>query len=158
MFEYKRGYTMFSEKFSEKESENFAESTYCTDDSPSFDVKYVVEDTSPEKQTCNQLRAIRSEVAKQLGVEIDGKPCPYKGNCTGTCPKCQQEEEILQEAIEKTDQSSLKTKLKKIGVGILVGGSLAGAAYLVVDTINDLTYEPVEMHTPSYATNRGGWI
>ena len=40
------------------------------------------------KDKCNFLREIRIQTARLNGIPIDETPCPHKGECAGTCPKC----------------------------------------------------------------------
>ena len=47
------------------------------------------------KEKCKKLKEIRKEVADKLGIDLKQTECTYKGECSGTCPKCSQEEEIL---------------------------------------------------------------
>lgn len=51
------------------------------------------------REKCDKLKAIRKAVASRIGVELHQTECHFKGECTGTCPKCKQEEKILNEAI-----------------------------------------------------------
>lgn len=53
------------------------------------------------KEKCEELRKIRVEVAKKLGIpnSIRKEPCNFEGNCSGTCPACAIEEKILMERI-----------------------------------------------------------
>lgn len=51
------------------------------------------------REKCDKLKAIRRAVASRIGVELHQTECHFEGECTGTCPKCRQEEKILNEAI-----------------------------------------------------------
>lgn len=44
---------------------------------------------------CEQLKAIRKEVAKKLGVEYNPIECDFQGECQGTCIQCDREAAIL---------------------------------------------------------------
>lgn len=48
---------------------------------------------------CNKLKSIRKGLADKLGVDLHQTECTYEGECRGTCPKCKQEEQILNRAI-----------------------------------------------------------
>ena len=47
------------------------------------------------KQKCDKLKQVRKDIADKIGVDLHQKECTFSGDCTGTCPKCKQEEEIL---------------------------------------------------------------
>ena len=41
------------------------------------------------KQTCKILKDIRRQIAEANDIEYITSECQYKGDCTGTCPKCE---------------------------------------------------------------------
>ncbi len=41
------------------------------------------------KQTCKILKEIRRQIAEANGIEFATSECRYKGDCLGTCPKCE---------------------------------------------------------------------
>lgn len=40
---------------------------------------------------CNTLKAIRKQIADANGIDYSPEECNYKGECMGTCPKCEQD-------------------------------------------------------------------
>ena len=48
------------------------------------------------KEKCEILKAIRTYVADKYGVEYTPSECNHKGECQGTCPKCDGELADLQ--------------------------------------------------------------
>lgn len=71
---------------------------------------------------CDRLKKIRKAVADKLNVDLHQSECTFEGNCRGTCPKCKQEEEILNRELLKRAAGA--------GIGVLAGLSLAGCAPL----------------------------
>lgn len=53
------------------------------------------------KEKCERLKAIRKHIAEQYGLEYVPTECTHKGECTGTCPKCDAELYDLQEQLDK---------------------------------------------------------
>lgn len=51
------------------------------------------------KAKCKRMKKFRKFIADKLGVDLHQKECTYEGECSGTCPKCKQEEEILNKAL-----------------------------------------------------------
>lgn len=51
------------------------------------------------KEKCKELKKIRADLANELNVDLKQKECKYKGKCSGTCPQCQKEEELLNKAL-----------------------------------------------------------
>ena len=53
------------------------------------------------KEKCRQLQAIRKGLADKLGIDLHQTECTFPGECSGTCPKCAKEEQILNAALLK---------------------------------------------------------
>lgn len=53
------------------------------------------------KEKCERLKAIRKQIAEQYGLEYVPTECTHKGECTGTCPKCDAELRDLQEQLNR---------------------------------------------------------
>lgn len=51
------------------------------------------------KERCKQLKQMRKEMADKIGLDLHQTECTYAGECSGTCPKCQQEEKKLNKAL-----------------------------------------------------------
>ena len=52
------------------------------------------------KEKCRILKEIRAEIARQNGIAWTVESCAHKGNCRGTCPKCEAEVVALEKALE----------------------------------------------------------
>lgn len=53
------------------------------------------------KEKCAHLRRLREEIARENNIPYESTPCDYRGDdCTGTCPKCEQELEYLTKALQ----------------------------------------------------------
>lgn len=50
---------------------------------------------------CDVLKKIRKGMADKLGVDLHQRECTFDGECKGTCPKCKQEEDILNREIAR---------------------------------------------------------
>ena len=51
------------------------------------------------KQTCKILKEIRRQIAEANGIEFVTSECRYKGDCLGTCPKCEAEVRYLEQEL-----------------------------------------------------------
>lgn len=69
------------------------------------------------KQKCKALKEIRKQIADANDIPYVVSQCTYKGECTGTCPKCEEELAYLEKELEKR---------KKLGKAIIIGGICAG--------------------------------
>lgn len=51
------------------------------------------------KHTCKILKEIRRQIAEANGIEFVTSECRYKGDCLGTCPKCEAEVRYLEQQL-----------------------------------------------------------
>ena len=51
------------------------------------------------KQTCKILKEIRRQIAEANDIEFVTSECRYKGECLGTCPKCEAEVRYLEQQL-----------------------------------------------------------
>lgn len=80
------------------------------------------------KSKCKVLKDIRKKIAEANDIAYVTSDCKYKGECSGTCPKCEAEVRYLEEEL---------TKRKNLGKIVAVAGI---AATLVVASAGcDLT-------------------
>ena len=87
------------------------------------------------KQTCKILKEIRKQIAEENDIELVISECTYKGDCLGTCPKCEAEVRYLERELEK------RQRLGKAAVfaGMSIGTLLSVAA---CDTTSKVTSDP----------------
>lgn len=52
------------------------------------------------KDKCKILKEIRRQIAEENGIEWAVSECSHKGNCKGTCPKCESEVRKLEQELE----------------------------------------------------------
>ena len=53
------------------------------------------------KYICEQLKAVRLDIARANGIEYTPKVCNHVGECTGTCPSCESEMRYLEREIAR---------------------------------------------------------
>ncbi|MCQ2288687.1 MAG: carboxypeptidase-like regulatory domain-containing protein [Muribaculaceae bacterium] len=51
------------------------------------------------KDICKRLKDVRREIARANDIEYITSECRFKGECTGTCPKCEAEVRYLEEQL-----------------------------------------------------------
>lgn len=74
------------------------------------------------KEKCRILKQIRAEIAKSNDIEWIVDECEHKGNCLGTCPKCEAEVRELERKLEER---------KNLGKTVAIVGVAAGIALSV---------------------------
>lgn len=51
------------------------------------------------KNICKQLKAVRKRIAEENNIPLKIDECTYKGECHGTCPRCEAEVRYLENAL-----------------------------------------------------------
>ena len=76
------------------------------------------------KEKCRILKEIRAEIAKANDIEWVVAECKHKGNCKGTCPKCEQEVRQLEAALAKRE--ALGKKVAVVGISASMALAVTG--------------------------------
>lgn len=95
------------------------------------------------KNICKQLKEVRKRIAEENGIPLEIKECSYKGECRGTCPRCEAEVRYLENA--------LANKLKFGKVATIAGLSLglaAGCGHPLEGDVADPNYVDTTPDTP----------
>jgi len=86
------------------------------------------------KEKCRILKQIREQIAKENDIDLVVAECTHKGECRGTCPRCESEVRYLEEQLEKRRRLRRNVALAGISAGVVA--SLAGCS--VVEGIKDI--------------------
>ncbi len=71
------------------------------------------------KQTCKILKEIRQQIAEANGIEFITSECRYKGDCLGTCPKCEAEVRYLEQQLRSHQRMGKAVALAGISAGAI---------------------------------------
>ena len=77
------------------------------------------------KQTCKILKEIRKQIAAENDIEFVTSECTYKGDCLGTCPKCEAEVRYLERELEKRQRMGKAAVVAGLSVGLLGASQMA---------------------------------
>ena len=72
------------------------------------------------KQTCKILKEIRKQIAAENDIEFVTSECTYKGDCKGTCPKCEAEVRYLERELEKRQRMGKAAVIAGMAVGTML--------------------------------------
>ncbi len=72
------------------------------------------------KQTCKILKEIRRQIAEANGIEFATSECRYKGDCLGTCPKCEAEVRYLEQQLRTRSLAGKAVALAGISASMLL--------------------------------------
>ena len=76
------------------------------------------------KEKCRILKEIRAEIARANDIEWVVSECKHKGNCKGTCPKCEYEVRQLEAALARRE--ALGKKVAVVGISASIALSVTG--------------------------------
>lgn len=72
------------------------------------------------KQTCKILKEIRRQIAEANDIEFVTSECRYKGDCLGTCPKCEAEVRYLEQQLCARSLAGKAVALAGISAGMIL--------------------------------------
>lgn len=70
------------------------------------------------KHICKTLKEIRLQVAKANDIPYAPTECKHKGDCAGTCPKCEQELRYIEHQLDLRRAMGKAVRLVGISVGL----------------------------------------
>lgn len=97
------------------------------------------------KQTCKILKEIRRQIAEANDIEFVTSECRYKGDCFGTCPKCEAEVRYLEQQLRVRSLAGKAVALAGISAGImLMSGCNGKSSNLSNETLQGEPVTPIE--------------
>lgn len=75
------------------------------------------------KNRCKVLKDIRRRIAEENGITYVTTECKYKGDCLGTCPKCESEVKYLERELERKRGLGKKVAVAGIAAGITLSAT-----------------------------------
>lgn len=80
------------------------------------------------KQTCKILKEIRRQIADANGIEFAMSECRFKGDCIGTCPKCEAEAHYLEEQLHARSLAGKAIVLAGISAAMILMSGCSGTS------------------------------
>lgn len=71
------------------------------------------------KTTCRILKEIRRQIAEANDIEYVVEECQYKGDCKGTCPKCEAEVRYLESQLQKRQMLGKAVVVAGLSLGVI---------------------------------------
>ena len=91
------------------------------------------------KQTCKILKEIRQQIAAENDIELITSECTHKGDCAGTCPKCEEEVRYLERELEKRQRMGKVAVFAGMSLGTLFAAS---GCFHVVQPLAGMPMDP----------------
>ena len=80
------------------------------------------------KQKCKILKEIRQKIADENDIKYVTQECRHKGECTGTCPRCESELRYLEQQQKQRASLGKQIKLAALCAGMAV--TVSGCAVI----------------------------
>lgn len=94
------------------------------------------------REKCKYLREIRRRIATENDIKLVTKECTFKGECKGTCPKCEAEVLYLEREINKKKKLGEIVTIAGLSIASLISNTLlascTGKTGDIVDDRNDV--------------------
>lgn len=70
------------------------------------------------RNICDTLKAIRKQIADANGIDYSPEECHFKGECKGTCPRCEQDVRDLEHELRIRQMAGKAIKVAGVALGI----------------------------------------
>ena len=85
------------------------------------------------KDKCRYLKEIRRQIAQANDIRLIIEECTHKGECRGTCPRCEAEVRALEAALEKRRQLGRRVALAGVSAGLTLALSGCSAVDWLIE-------------------------
>ena len=99
------------------------------------------------KKKCKILKQIRQEIAKANDIEFVTSQCTHKGDCLGTCPKCEEEVRYLEQELSRKKKSGARIAVAGIMGSIVAALPGCGTRSANGGDVPDPNYHPNQVTT-----------
>lgn len=105
------------------------------------------------KKTCKILKEIRSQIAAANDIELVTEECRFRGECSGTCPKCEAEVRYLEQQLHRRRMMGKAVVVAGVSMGVFSAGSsgntLMDSPVAAPDIVSD-TIGQIDVNTAKY--------
>ena len=87
------------------------------------------------KDKCRILKEIRRQIAQDNDIDLVIAECTHKGECRGTCPRCEAEVAYLERELDKRRTLQKRVALAGIAVGVTAALTGCSAIDMIIDNL-----------------------
>lgn len=99
------------------------------------------------KEKCKALKEIRKQIADQNDIPFAISQCTHKGDCKGTCPKCEEELKYLERELAIRQGLGKAIAVVGISVGICTSLTACNPVRPITDFFDYITGNQLEGDT-----------
>lgn len=89
------------------------------------------------KRTCKILKEIRRQIAEANDIDYVVEECRYKGDCLGTCPKCEAEVSYLEQQLHQRQLLGKAVMVAGVSMGLITLNSCGTSTYDQLENSED---------------------
>lgn len=89
------------------------------------------------KDKCKILKEIRAQIAAANEIEWVTDNCTHKGDCRGTCPKCEAEVAVLEKALARRRALGKTVAVAGLSAGMIVTTAMTTSCELIAPQTTD---------------------
>ena len=78
----------------------------------------VTRDMDNGKDICLELKEVRRKIAEENGIELRQEECGYRGECSGTCPRCEAEVRVLEQVLAERVKMGKVATIAGLALGL----------------------------------------
>ncbi len=71
------------------------------------------------KHICNTLKQVRLDIARTNGIKYTPRECHHEGDCSGTCPACENEMRYLEREIARRHSHGKAALVAGVSIGLM---------------------------------------
>lgn len=86
------------------------------------------------KSICKYLKSVRRAVAEANGIDLEIPECTFDGECSGTCPRCEAEVRMLEQALSARQRMAQKVAVLGVAAGLSFMGMPTASAQNITPT------------------------
>ena len=79
------------------------------------------------KAKCKALKEIRKKIAEENNIEYIVSECTHKGDCKGTCPKCESEVRYLERELARREKLGKAVAVAGVAASVCLGLTACGS-------------------------------
>ena len=80
------------------------------------------------------MKSVRREVAEANGIDLEIPECTFDGECSGTCPRCEAEVRMLEQALSARQRMAQKVAVLGVAAGLSFMGMPTASAQNITPT------------------------
>lgn len=108
------------------------------------------------KDKCGILKEIRAQIAAANEIEWVTENCTHKGECRGTCPKCEAEVAALERALERRRALGKTVAVAGLSAGMIASTALTSSCALIEAQTTDGDMVAPDERVESSTRKQGG--